>query len=99
MNRKELYAKVKELHLEDQIKKWYNDNYTRVSSANLEAAIAKAQMQTAVAHKETVATTKKKVVASGAIVEGPAHSVGDRLIEVLKKKHILLQSEIDYIYS
>ena len=41
MSRKELYAKVKELNLQEEIKKKYGDNYTRVGNTELEAIIAK----------------------------------------------------------
>ena len=30
MTRKELYRKIKELNLQDEVKKVYGDNYTRV---------------------------------------------------------------------
>ena len=82
MSRKELYAKVKELNLQEEIKKKYGDNYTRVGNTELEAIIAK---HTA------------KTPATG--VKGGCGKGGkcDKLIEVLKKKHILLDSEITYI--
>ena len=95
MNRKELYAKVKELNLQEKIKEQFGENYTRVSNAELALIIAsykkveKPKSETkvsisTVAKKSTVATKSCKC---------------DKLIEVLKKKHILLNSEIDYINS
>ena len=95
MNRKELYAKVKELNLQEEIKKKYGENYTRVSNAALVCIIAKYEKVekpksetkvsiSTVAKKSTVATESSKC---------------DKLIEVLKKKHILLNSEVDYINS
>lgn len=95
MNRKELYAKVKELNLQEKIKEQFGENYTRVSNAALVCIIAnynkvekpksetKASIST-VAKESTVVTERGKC---------------DKLIEVLKKKHILLNSEIDYINS
>lgn len=85
MSRKELYAKVKELNLQEEIKKKYGDNYTRVGNTKLEAIIAK--------HIAKTPTT-----------EGVKGGCGksckcDKLIEVLKKKHILLGSEVAYINS
>lgn len=84
MSRKELYAKVKELNLQEEIKKKYGSNYTRVGNTELEAIIAK--------HTAKTSTTEVK------------DSCGksckcDKLIEVLKKKHILLDSEVAYINS
>ena len=84
MSRKELYAKVKELNLQEEIKKKYGDNYTRVGNTELEAIIAK---HTA----KTPATGVKGGYGKGGKC--------DKLIEVLKKKHILLDSEIAYINS
>ena len=79
MSRKELYAKVKELNLQEEIKKKYGYNYTRVGNTELEAIIAK---------------HIAKTLATGG-VKGEC----DKLIKVLKKKHILLDSEIAYINS
>lgn len=85
MNRKELYAKVKKLNLQEEIKNEYGDNYTRVSNTELEAIIAK--------YTTELPTTRGVNVSCGKSCKG------DRLIEVLKKKHILLDSEIAYINS
>ena len=95
MSRKELYAKVKELNLQEKIKEHFGENYTRVSNAELAFIIAnykkveKPKSETkvsisTVAKESTVATKSSKC---------------DKLIEVLKKKHILLNSEVDYINS
>lgn len=85
MSRKELYAKVKELNLQEEIKKKYGDNYTRVDNTKLEAIIAK--------HTAKATTT-------GGVKSGCGKGCKcDKLIEVLKKKHILLGSEVVYINS
>ena len=85
MSRKELYAKVKELNLQEEIKKKYGDNYTRVGNTELEAIIAK--------HTAETPTT-------GGVKGGCGKGCKcDKLIEVLKKKHILLGSEVAYINS
>lgn len=89
MSRKELYAKVKELNLQEEIKKKYGDNYTRVGNTELEAIIAKHTAKT-----PTTAPTTGGV--KGGCDKGCRC---DKLIEVLKKKHILLDSEIAYINS
>ncbi len=41
MTRKELYSKIKSLHLENEVMKTFGDNYTRVSNYNLENLVAK----------------------------------------------------------
>ena len=85
MSRKELYAKVKELNLQEEIKKKYGDNYTRVGNTELEAIIAKHTAKTQVTGVAKGDCNKKCKC--------------DKLIEVLKKKHILLDSEVAYINS
>ena len=85
MSRKELYAKVKELNLQEEIKKKYGDNYTRVGNTELEAIIAK--------HTAKTPTT-------GGVKGGCNKKCKcDKLIVILKKKHILLDSEVAYINS
>ena len=85
MSRKELYAKVKELNLQEEIKKKYGDNYTRVDNTELEAIITKY-------------TAKSST--TGGVKGGCGKGCKcDKLIEVLKKKHILLGSEVAYINS
>ena len=85
MSRKELYAKVKELNLQEEIKKKYGDNYTRVDNTKLEAIIA----------KHTAKTPTTEGINGGC----NKNCKCDKLIEVLKKKHILLDSEVAYINS
>lgn len=85
MNRKEIFAKVKELNLQEEIEKKYGDHYTRISNTKLEAIIA----------KHTVKTSTTGEVESGC----DKGCKCDRLIEILRKKHILLDSEMSYINS
>ena len=82
MTRKELYRKIKELNLQDEVKKVYGDNYTRVGNIELAHVIQSAQLASNIAKNITKNNCKC-----------------DKLIEVLKKKHILLDSEIMYINS
>ena len=88
MNRKELYTKVKELNLQEEIKKKYGDNYTRVGNIKLASMIA----------KHTVPKVKSKPKVASKIASGKGCKC-DKLVEVLKKKHILLDSEVSYINS
>ena len=85
MNRKEIYAKIKELNLQEEIKKKYGDNYTRVDNTELEAIIAE--------------HTAKATTTGGVKSSCDKGCKCDKLIEVLKKKHILLGSEVAYINS
>lgn len=88
MSRKKLYAKVKELNLQEKIKKMYGDNYTRVGNVELARVIAE--------HTASKAESKPKVVSKTA---SDKVCKCDKLVEVLKKKHILLDSEVSYINS
>ena len=95
MNRKELYAKVKELNLQGKIKEQFGDNYTRVSNAELAFIIA-SYNKVEKPNSETKVSISKVAKESTVATES---SKCDKLIEVLKKKHILLNSEVDYINS
>ena len=96
MNRKELYAKVKELNLQEKIKEQFGENYTRVSNAVLAFIIANYYNKVEKPKSETEASISTVAKESTVVTES---SKCDKLIEVLKKKHILLNSEIDYINS
>ena len=95
MNRKELYAKVKELNLQEEIKKKFGENYTRVSNAELAFIIA--------SYKKVEKPKNETKVSISTVAKEPTIATKsckwDKLIEVLKKKHILLDSEVDYINS
>ena len=95
MNRKELYAKVKELNLQEKIKEQFGENYTRVNSVKLAYIITKSE-KVEKPKSETKVSIPTVVAKS---TEAEESCKFDRLIKVLKKKHILLDSEIDYINS
>lgn len=88
MNRKEIYAKIKEYNLAEAIKAAFHDNYTRVSSANLEYFVNK---YTKLPANETPSVAKSKN--DNSVEKSPL----EKLVETLQKKHILLKSEVDYI--
>ena len=83
MNRKELYAKIKKFNLQKEIEICYGDNFTRVSNLQLKLVIDKY-----ICNKKNEEAVKEK----------PKNPIA-KLIEVLRKKHILLKSETDYINS
>lgn len=94
MTRKELYRKIKELNLQDEVKKVYGDNYTRVGNIELAHIIQSAQLASNIAKNIT-----KKDKVKDQNLELINNCKCDKLIKVLKKKHILLDSEIMYINS
>lgn len=102
MTRKELYATIKEFGLQDIIKETFGVNFTNVSTENL--------MNVVEAFNKKKAKTKTSKVAKKPMPEPDKASEDcvplkkifdavDKLLVVLKKKHILLKSELDYIIS
>ena len=87
MNRKEIYAKIKEYNLAETIKKTFHENYTRIPSANLECFISDYVFSRG-EEQEVIGDTRKDAVEKSSLV---------KLVETLQKKHILLKSEVDYI--
>ena len=87
MNRKEIYAKIKEYNLAEAIKKTFHENYTRIPSANLECFISD-YVSSSDEEQEVISNTRKDAVEKSSLV---------KLVETLQKKHILLKSEVDYI--
>lgn len=87
MNRKEIYAKIKEYNLAEAIKKTFHENYTRIPSANLECFISD-YVSSRGEEQEVIGDTRKDAVKKSSLV---------KLVETLQKKHILLKSEVDYI--
>lgn len=87
MNRKEIYAKIKEYNLAETIKKTFHENYTRIPSANLECFISD-YVSSSGEEQEVIGNTHKDAVEKSSLV---------KLVEILQKKHILLKSEVDYI--
>ena len=87
MNRKEIYAKIKEYSLAEAIKKTFHENYTRIPSANLECFISD-YVSSRGEEQEVIGDTRKDAVEKSSLV---------KLVETLQKKHILLKSEVDYI--
>lgn len=87
MNRKEIYAKIKEYNLAEAIKKTFHENYTRIPSANLECFISD-YVSSRGEEQEVIDNNRKDAVEKSSLV---------KLVETLQKKHILLKSEVDYI--
>ena len=87
MNRKEIYAKIKEYNLAEAIKKTFHENYTRIPSANLECFISD-YVSSRGEELKVINDNHKDAVEKSSLVKS---------VETLQKKHILLKSEVDYI--
>lgn len=100
MTRKEAYAEIKNLDLQDLIKEITGKNYTNVSTDELVSIVNDYNSKSSITvdnnvptdTTSTTTTTPKRVVT--VMVDG---STTLRLIEVLRKKNILLESEQNYI--
>jgi hypothetical protein len=88
MTRKEIYAKIKELNLSEEVKKQFGDNYTRVSSAELEALI-------------NSKTSKKKTlpIQEVKIKKNDAEAALFYLSSLLLSKKVITKAEADQLAS
>lgn len=88
MTRKELYDKIKKLGAQDTIKAKFGDNFTRVSSANLESFLKDFDKPTKV--------NKKVVVVSAS--HGTEIAI-IKLVSTLQAKKILTAKEANEVAS
>ena len=98
MERKEAYEQIKKLGLQEECKKMYSKNFTQCKTNELEYIIdsfnknkVKAVTEVATEVKPTKATTKATAKA-----EEPKDSFS-KLLAILKKRHILLESDVKEI--
>lgn len=98
MSRKELYDKIKELGLADDIKKKFGDNYTRVSSSNLENFIK--------VHLKGDKKGKKEEVVVDKVAEHPSETPSGhkcckeatiKLISILQTKRVITAKEAEEV--
>lgn len=93
MERKEAYAKIKELNLQEECKKQYGKNFTQCSTDSLVKLINVETFKKSV-NKDTKV---KKAVTEKTIGHKSTMSIVYDLIETLHSKHILLDSEVKRI--
>lgn len=106
MTRKEIYAKVKALNLEETIKKDLGKNFTQVSNDLLLKAIEveESKKSKKINIKDKI-EKENKITSSDIIqkvkIEKDSFSTKtealNRLLKVLQSKHILLDSEVKFI--
>lgn len=92
MNRKELYDKVVELNLQEEVKKVCGRNYTQASNSVLEEVIRKAEAAKVMTE---VATTTFNCPPEAE--KKDIESKFEKLIKILSHKRILLNSEVKSI--
>lgn len=101
MTRKELYNKITELNLQEEVKKVCGRNYTQAPNSVLEAVIAKAgvKKEESKASKEPEVPAKSPKCECQDKKQSSDETKLDRLIKVLNKKRILLYSEVEFIMN
>lgn len=92
MRRKELYAEIVKLNLQDKVKEKYGVNYTNCRNEELMEVIAAAN---------NINKTKAKKPVKDVKVEKAccADKKFDTLVHILKERHLLLASDVEKIMN
>lgn len=91
MERKEAYEQIKKLGLQEECKKQFGKNFTQCKTSELEGVINAAKIRDEARVKHTKATTK-----AVAKTKEPKDSF-NKLLVILRKRHILLESDVKEI--
>ena len=91
MERKEAYEQIKKLGLQEECKKQFGKNFTQCKTSELEAVIKAAKVKVGTKVKTTKAAPKTVTK-----TEEPKDSF-NKLLAILKKRHILLESDVKEI--
>ena len=101
MERKEAYEQIKKLGLQEECKKLFGKNFTQCKTNELEDIInakkAKIKASAKVKVKEEVKAETKIEVDDNTINIKESKRPFDRLLNILKERHILLESDIKEI--
>ena len=93
MERKEAYEQIKKLGLQEECKKKFGKNFTQCKTSELEAVIKAFKVGVGTKVKTTKAASKTTIKIK------EAERRCDRLLNILKERHILLESEIKKILA
>ena len=103
MERKEAYQQIKKLGLQEECKKLFGKNFTQCKTNELEDIIntkkAKIKTPAKVKVKEEVKAETKIEVDDNTINIKESKRPFDRLLNILKERHILLESDIKKILA
>ena len=91
MERKEAYEQIKKLGLQEECKKKFGKNFTQCKTSELEVIIRVAKVGVGTKVKTTKAASKTTIK-----IEEPKDSFS-KLLAILKKRHILLESDVKEI--
>ena len=103
MERKEAYEQIKKLGLQEECKKLFGKNFTQCKTNELEDIIntkkAKIKAPAKVKVKEEVKAETKIETAETTVNIKESKRPFDRLLNILKERHILLESDIKKILA
>ena len=91
MERKEAYEQIKKLGLQEECKKKFGKNFTQCKTSELEVIIRVAKVGVGTKVKTTKAASKTTIK-----IEEPK-SPFSKLLAILRKRHILLESDVKEI--
>ena len=103
MERKEAYEQIKKLGLQEECKKLFGKNFTQCKTNELEDIIntkkAKIKAPAKVKVKEEAKAETKIEVDDNTINIKESKRPFDRLLNILKERHILLESDVKKILA
>ena len=91
MERKEAYEQIKKFGLQEMCKKQFGKNFTQCKTSELEAVIKAFKVGVGAKVKTTKAASKT------AIKIGEPKDSFNKLLAILRKRHILLESDVKEI--
>ena len=95
MERKEAYEQIKKLGLQEECKKKFGKNFTQCKTNELEVIISAAKKKEESKVETEVKTTEATTEATTKTVE--SKDSFNKLLDILKKRHILLESDVKEI--
>ena len=91
MERKEAYEQIKKLGLQEMCKKMYSKNFTQCKTSELEVIIRVAKVGVGTKVKTTKAASKTTIK-----IEEPK-SPFSKLLDILMRRHLLLEADVNEI--
>ena len=91
MERKEAYEQIKKLGLQEECKKKFGKNFTQCKTSELEAVIKAFKVGVGAKVKITKAASKTTIKI------GESRDSFNKLLTILRKRHILLESDVKEI--
>ena len=91
MERKEAYEQIKKLSLQEECKKQFGKNFTQCKTSELEVIIRVAKVGVGTKVKTTKAASKTTIKI------GESRDSFSKLLAILRKRHLLLETDVKEI--